>query len=154
MTPKPKAPVWLREAFRDGVDERALFHGAREWRCNCDLAQHDPLRRPCSGRMERFHFIPRQRVESALGEMLRGAAVTRKDVEEIQLVGAWDCRNGGLACEGHHRRFDHHLTPTLRIEARDVPRHVLDFTRERGLEIEFARRFLGAEVSGRWGLVF
>lgn len=78
---KPKAPRWLTEAFRDGVDEfvynRQVSTGpherlirARGQHPSCWLAPHDPKQRPCSGPMERFHFISRQRVENVLWDLL------------------------------------------------------------------------------------
>jgi len=122
---KPKAPAWLRESFRDGVDENysELLVADGEIcasRRFCYLAHHDD--RPCEGRLERFHYIPRQRVEHALGALLPlqfvaglGAyepdyVVVRRD---LILLAAWDPRNGGIACEAHHRRFDGHLTPAF-----------------------------------------
>ena len=30
------------------------------------------------------------------------------DPDELILIAAWDPRNGGLACEQHHRRYDQH----------------------------------------------
>jgi hypothetical protein len=71
---KPKAPVWLREAFRDGVDERlratvAPYKGANPL---CWLAQFDSKQIACCGPLERTHLIPRQRVENAFGAQLLG----------------------------------------------------------------------------------
>lgn len=169
---KPKAPRWLTEAFRDGVDERDLpnfdagpppvvtplvYAGANP---ACSLAHHDPARRPCSGPLERFHFIPRQRVENALWAMLRGGSIevspgaslagilSAAEIWDLILLAAWDPRNGGIGCEGHHRRKDNHATPPLPIDGIDVPGHVLDFTVDYGLEAEFVKHFGGAEVAG------
>jgi hypothetical protein len=93
------APAWLREAFRDGVDDREMVYrdgverfrakgrpyaGANPW---CWLAQFDPKRLPCAGQpgkvIERFHFIGRQRVEKALGALLPDytEAIAAGDVE-------------------------------------------------------------------------
>lgn len=118
---KPKAPEWLREAFRDGVDEytRAEHTGigkpyplANPW---CWLARFDPARRPCAGVLERFHYVRRQDVENAMWSQLANAIY--EDAEgliqnawdwDLILVAAWDARNGGMGCEEHHRRYDGH----------------------------------------------
>jgi hypothetical protein len=151
---KPKAPEWLREAFRDGVDERGAiafrppppaYPGADPL---CFLADHDPRRRPCSGRLERFHFISRQRVEHALAALLHetvdsttGWWILPLDTRDLILLAAWDARNGGIACEGHHRRFDAHATPTLKVPRVALPSHVLDFVGNWGLDEQVERRF-------------
>src|SRR5690349_22062507 len=85
------APAWLREAFKDGIDEREMVYrdgversrkkarpyaGANPW---CWLAQFDSRQLPCAGQpgkfIERFHFIPRQRVETVLADRLRFALI-------------------------------------------------------------------------------
>jgi len=158
---KPKAPRWLTEAFRDGVDERDLPHfddgppapvvplvyaGANP---ACWLAQHDPIQHPCSGPIERFHFIPRQRVENAMWDALLWAKVgwqsplgwrelplERAERWAIVHVAAWDARNGGLGCEHHHRRLDAHAgspsAPKIVVPFADLPGHVYEFVDERG----------------------
>lgn len=156
---KPKAPTWLREAFRDGVDERVGqgpvdFGAARivppappypAANPYCWLAQHDPARRPCSGPIERFHFIPRQRVENALAALLptfppawEGPSFTLDEAREIVLLAAWDPRNGGLGCEHHHRRFDGHAcsprAPRIVVPQHHLPYHVLAFAVAYGFE--------------------
>jgi len=99
------APAWLREAFRDGVDERegvfdseggerfrsmrkAAYSGASPW---CWLAQHDPAKQPCQGQpakmIERFHFIPRQRVGNALFALLPPAEVCHNCEDGMHRVG-------------------------------------------------------------------
>jgi hypothetical protein len=133
----------------------------------CWLARHAPEQRICSGRLERFHFIPRQRVEAGMWEQLRGAMIccpicggsgdwrdsgscegcfgagrTRLPFSEnLILLAAWDPRNGGISCVGHHRRFDNHATPSLSIPYAVLPRHVVEFVKDWGLEIEAERRF-------------
>lgn len=150
---KPKAPRWLTESFRDGVDERetmrALYDLAFKG-TGCCLAQHDPHDRPCSGRLERFHYINRQRVENALGALLprtpywhwpgeRG--ITGELRDELILLAAWDPRVGGIGCEGHHRRLDSHLTPELVIAKSALPDHLLEFATDWGLESSLEERF-------------
>lgn len=136
----------------------------------CWLAQHDERRRPCSAPLERAHLIPRQRVENALGALLPRADAAgmiacgtcnafshlvdacpdcegglihfpgnhRTDL--IQLA-AWDPRNGVIACEGHHRRFDNHATPPLFVPSLRLPAHALDFVLDWGLESQMRDRF-------------
>lgn len=78
---KPKAPAWLRESFKDGVDFRVSEeHEFSDGYYGCQLAQHDPLQRPCSGRLERFHYVNRQRIEAAMWEQLRGAVIDPCDL--------------------------------------------------------------------------
>ena len=154
MMPRPKAPAWLRESFRDGVDEQAQRTAVPRVKpalaaegfqsIYCWLAQHDPLKRPCEGRLERFHWINRQRVENALGVLLRIQVYigSEEDREYLILLAAWDARNGGIGCEAHHRRFDSHATPSLVVPRSSLPAHVEEFTADWGLELELERRFL------------
>lgn len=168
---KPKAPAWLCEAFRDGVDDREMVYrdgverfrkkqrpyaGANPW---CWLAQFDSRQLPCGGQpgkvIERFHFIPRQRVENALGALLPTVAEIlyfgewsqdRQDRAErlrrdLILLAAWDSRNGGLGCEGHHRRLDSQATPALSVPRLALPTHVEEFAADWGLESPLEDRF-------------
>lgn len=167
---KPKAPRWLTTAFAEGVVELApprpapAYPGALG---RCFLAQHDDRRRPCAGRLERIHVISRQRVENAMYGLLPDPALetvtmlhptqTRDEVaaelgdvdawhrwhDELILLAAWDPRNGGVACEGHHRRFDSHVTPTLIVHAFDLPEHVIEFAFDYGIEGQLGK-FPGA----------
>jgi len=154
---KPKAPVWLRESFRDGVEELVCGEGrpekpypaANPW---CWLAQHDPAERPCAGVLERFHFIRRQDVEAAIwqdlylavveeplptGETFRAPFLTG-EVWDLMDVVAWDARNGALACEEHHRRYDNHQVGLPRdrlvVPYAALPGRVRVFAFERGLD--------------------
>lgn len=164
---KPKAPAWLCESFRDGVDEaftaehglglpRPAYPGASPW---CWLAQFDPARRPCTEHLERFHFIPRQRVEHALWALLpaEGAWFALEDADagedcatwqflgrwDVILLAAWDSRNGGFGCEGHHRRLDKHQVSLPReqilIPYSALPGRVSQFALTFGLEHEMDR---------------
>ena len=174
--PKPKPPAWLTTAFAEGVLELAPPRPAPAYKGalgRCWLAQHDPRQRPCSGPFERFHFIPRQRVENAMEAQLpaptpcdecRGTGRAFDDVDDlnailaatpcpacfgtgtydlapVRLLAAWDPRNGGVGCEGHHRRYDSHLTPTLKLHAATLFDHTIDFIFDWGLESEAERRF-------------
>lgn len=165
---KPKAEAWLRESFAEGVDERddsnRRYYNHRQ-SPRCWLAQHDPLGIECGGRLERFHFIGRQRVEGALGDLLplhiqergydshpstEGPVAWLSDLprDEVILLAAWDPRNGGVGCEHHHRRYDGHMTPKLDIPGVVVPKHVLDFLLDYGLEREAVKKFTASEVIG------
>lgn len=164
---KPKAEAWLTEAFRDGVielmPERPIpaYKGALG---RCWLAQHDPLQRPCSGPFERFHFIPRQRVENSLWALLppdgcRFALDPLREAWEVPhsetwefggrddliLLAAWDPRNGGIGCEHHHRRYDGHAcspqAPKIVVPLSRIPGHLTRFALDWGLEHEIDRRF-------------
>lgn len=149
---KPKAPRWLTEAFAVGVVEQTALRpspgAGRTDIWDCWLAPHDPRHRPCSGRcLERFHFVNRQRVENALGALLPSPPEVfhRGEVEPdrrvLILLAAWDPRNGGIACEGHHRRLDSHATPELIVPHQTLPEHVIEFAADWGLESEIERRF-------------
>lgn len=151
-----KAPRELTEAFRDGVDEResaAYFDDGIT--PVCWLAQFDKAQRPCEGRFERFHFIGRQRVEHALGSWLLGAVryewksfgefLTPGEQQAICHLAAWDCRNGGIACELHHRKFDSHLvslpSEEIVVPRSALPEHVEEFAADWGLEDELEAKF-------------
>lgn len=179
------APAWLREAFRDGVDDREMvyrdgverarkkgapYRAANPW---CWLAQFDPKRLPCAGQdghlIERFHFLRRQTVEDVVGRQLLacglcdfgkleipgegqatcppcgGRGIPGRLRAELILLAAWDARNGGLACEHHHRRYDNHAcspsAPAIEVPFHRVPDHVFDFTWHWGLEDLFEDAF-------------
>lgn len=157
---KPKAPRWLTESFRDGVDERyavevADIHDEQPLPCWCWLAQFDPAGKPCEGKLERFHFVRRQTVESALGALLPEAyelvldalylarpdeLVPQRRIDWTDTIhaAAWDPRNGGIACEAHHRRLDSALVPLpseqLIVPYEALPEHVLEFADDYGFE--------------------
>lgn len=136
---KAKAPGWLRESFKDGIDERfweppiyvgptqGVYPGAN---ARCQLAYHDPLRRPCSGRLERFHWVNRQRIERAMDALLPRDTTFDENMERAGLVllAAWDSRIGAIACEEHHRRFDNHATPPLIVPYEALPSHVIEWS--------------------------
>lgn len=151
---KPKAPVWLRQAFRDGVIElmpdrpAAAYKGALG---RCWLAQFDGYRRPCEGPFERFHFVNRQRVENSLWALMPYNPVDigdpasifdpRLDKADLILLAAWDPRNGGVACEAHHRRLDSHAMPALILPQECLPGHVIEFAEDWGIESQLEARF-------------
>lgn len=151
---RPKAPRWLTEAFRDGIDERdtvVVSSGERKY-YGCQLAQHDPLERPCLGRLERIHWIGRQRVENAMWDAFFGALyldeadcpvpVPFDSVWELTLLAGWDPRNGGIACaDEHHARLDSHREPRLIIPASVLPNCVHDFAADWGLESQLEARY-------------
>lgn len=143
----PEAPAWLRKAFADGVDEAELatfdgrppvamvstaYAGAHP---NCWLASFDDRRRPCEGKLERFHFIGRQRVRNLLWDALLYAVYTETgeifETRETIMLAEWDARNGGIACEHHHRRFDSHAcspkAPKIVVPYEALPSRVVHF---------------------------
>lgn len=158
---KPKAPRWLTEAFRDGVDEFLNLEDPtwhhRPSQYPCWLAPHDPAGHECTGPLERFHFIPRQRVENALGALLpQNAAGWSAEARErgglgfpeprdLILVAAWDPRNGAHGCEHHHRRFDGHAlspeAPKIIVAAAALPERVNNFVDDYGLLSDYFGRF-------------
>lgn len=138
-----EAPAWLRKAFADGVDEEvmaaedeglllAAHSGASRY---CWLAHYDERRQPCEGKLERFHFIGRQRVRNLLWDALLYAvyAETQEifETRETIMLAEWDARNGGMACEHHHRRFDGHnvspRAPKITVPYEAVPSRVIHF---------------------------
>lgn len=146
---KPKPPAWLTTAFAEGVVELAparpapAYNGALG---RCWLAQHDERRRQCSGRLERAHLIPRQRVENALGALLPEDRYYLPDyglsddvIRDLILLAAWDPRNGVVACEAHHRRFDSHLTPALAVRYEHLPSHLIQFAFDWGIDSQLDR---------------
>jgi hypothetical protein len=144
--PEPKAPAWLRESFAEGVAKLApprpipAYRGALGV---CWLAQFDERRRACTGRLERAHLVPRQRVENALGALLPGVCIdfSAEDRIDLTLLAAWDPRNGIVACEGMHRRFDSHATPPLTVPRDALPGHLTDWAEDYGLEHLLDDRF-------------
>ncbi len=137
-----RPPNWITASFRDGVDARygsGLGIPYRYASPLCWLAQHDPHRRPCQGRLERFHFMPRQRVRNLLSAVLPYPLneASRKLMREIILLAEWDSRTGAIGCEGHHRRFDSHITPKLTIPYEVLPLHVLEYGEDWGFDLTY-----------------
>lgn len=106
------------------------------------------------GRLERFHWINRQRAANALSALLPISAIDLRRIapppedchvfdddevaDLIQLV-EWDPRNSDLGCEGHHRRFDNHLTPSLTVRYERLPSHLIQFAFDWGIEAQLDR---------------
>ncbi len=156
MSRRRTPPAELTEAFREQAfvlfthfgPEAAgqplrLYDGGPA----CWLKQHDPLDRPCSGTLEAFHFIGRQRIRNVLRlqlttGLLADGAIDPLDVDDLVEQAEWDPRNGGPGCTGHHRRFDNHATPGLQITATALPGPVRAFVLDWGFELEVERKFL------------
>lgn len=142
---RAKAPRWLTTAFAEGVVELAATRPAPAYPGavgRCWLAQHDERRRPCSGPFERFHFISRQRVRHALGALLPwGAAGTEEwnHFSDLLQLAEWDPRNAEVGCEGHHRRFDSHLTPPLIVPYSALPARTIYFAFDWGIDDQLNR---------------
>jgi hypothetical protein len=114
----------------------------------CWLAQFDEYERPCSGELEVFHFISRQRIRNVLSPLLLEASfddsfelVSRELLADLVELAEWDPRNAGPGCEGHHRRFDSHRTPELKVPLEALPHQLGPFLWERGLLSEAERKF-------------
>lgn len=149
-----KAPRWLTESFAQGIDERELivFDAGEPV---CWLAQFDPSEKPCEGKFERFHFVRRQTVEDALWLALQGLEedgpvehswyIHPAPDPDLIHVAAWDPRNGGIACEAHHRRLDSHLVPLpseqLSVPYEALPEHVIEFSEDYGLEDQLEAKY-------------
>jgi hypothetical protein len=164
MAKRRTPPSYLTEQFREvafafytsGGPQGAgtplrLYEGGPA----CWLKQFDPLDRPCSGELEAFHFIGRQRIRSVLRHQLALGLETlglflREDVDDLVELAEWDSRNGGPACTGHHRRFDSHATPALVLPAWVTPGPFREFIREWGLETEVERKFSELERATHW----
>jgi len=71
-------------------------------------------------------------VAKAHGELVGSGAL--RPLADLILLAAWDPRNGGVGCEGHHRRFDHHLTPALPVRYEALPPHVVQFAFDWGID--------------------
>lgn len=106
---------------------------AREVGRSCFLAPFDPQNQSCCGRWEAFHFFGRQEVRNS-------PALYGLEREFVELI-EWDCRNVGLGCEGHHRRFDLHSTPALVLPRIALPEDTLEYIDDYGLENLAERRF-------------
>lgn len=106
---------------------------AREVGRSCFLEPFDKESRECFGRFEALHFFGRQE--------LRNAPCFYGLEREIMELIEWDVRNAALGCEGHHRRFDRHATPTLILPRSALPADTEEFVVERGIESLAERRF-------------
>jgi len=131
-----KAPAELRAAFHHEALRRryaTMFLGGQS---ACWLAIHDPLKRPCKGRWEAFHFLGRQ-------EIRHHPAFVGLDPEIVMLI-EWDPRLGGPGCVEHHRRYDRHVIVPhgdLVVPRFAVPEDVEECIAERGLDSIADRRF-------------
>lgn len=118
----------------------------------CWLAQFDAFERPCSGELEAFHFIGRQRIRNVLRPLLltdlwADGAIDPADVDDLVELAEWDPRNAGPGCEGHHRRFDSHLTPKLEVPLEALPFPAVLFVCEWGFDTEAERKFTGSPAA-------
>lgn len=155
MSRRPTPPAELTEAFREQAftifthfgpegagQPLRLYDGGPA----CWLKQHDPLDRPCSGKLEAFHFVGRQRIRNVLRpllatDLLADGAIDPL-VDDLVELAEWDPRSGGPGCTGHHRRFDNHATPDLKIPAVALPSPARAFVLDWGFEMEVERKFL------------
>lgn len=91
-----------------------------------DVGECEDVHRP-----QGAHWIKRQRVETVVRMMQMELSFGVSDWQEL---AAWDPRNGVCACVRHHQRFDSQRMPPLVVPRLLVPRHVVDFTDDWGLE--------------------
>ena len=130
--------AWLTDLYAGfyaaGI-ERAQHVGRRG--SACWLGRYDPLRLPCEGRIELCHAVNEQRVRNALYALLP----TTPDRDDWLLMAAWDPRLAIPGCEGHHRRFDSHLTPPLVIPRHLAPASAVEWAADWGLESQLEARF-------------
>lgn len=155
---RPTPPRELTEAFRETAFAYFTHHGPEvpgqplrlyDGGPACWLKQFDPLDRPCSGDLEAFHFIGRQRVRNVLRRQLTtdplaAAAIDAFDIDGLVELAEWDPRNAGPGCTGHHRRFDNHATPDLKLSAVVLPAPAREFVLDWGFEVEAERKFSAA----------
>lgn len=105
---------------------------------------------PAEGPIQGAHWIKRQRAERDV-KRLAEWAVEYQDptrisafyidhvlAEEIAQLAGWDPRNGVPACQRHHTVFDSQRVPLpseqIVVPRLLVPRHVIEFSEEKGLE--------------------
>ena len=121
-------------------DLQLAFHDHAGWYRNargkraCWLWQFDDRHHPCSGRLEAIHLLGRQRVRNRLYGL----------EPELVAQAEWDSRNAALGCTHHHRRFDSHATPPLRVPVYALRREALDFVTDWGLESDAEAKFTGS----------
>lgn len=120
-------------------DLQLAFHDHAGWYRNargkraCWLWQYDDRHAFCEGRLEAIHLIGRQRVRNRL------FGVDPEIVEQAE----WDPRNAALGCTLHHRRFDSHATPPLRVPVHALRRQAFEFITDHGLETDAEAKFTG-----------
>lgn len=114
-------------------------------RSGCWFA-HRPGAGPCSGRLQRAHWIKQQVLRREVGPLALDCPTCGAPAGEhcarwpklscggrvlaLQAV-LWDPRVWTLICETHHRALDH--ARTLRVDRVELPRGVEEYAAERGL---------------------
>lgn len=122
----------LRELRAAWIDHAGWYRNGRGKRA-CWLWQFDDRHFDCAGRLEGIHLIGRQRLRNRLYGV----------DPEIVTLAEWDPRNAALGCTRHHRRFDSHATPPLRVPVHALRREALDFIADWGLETDAEAKFTG-----------
>lgn len=131
--------AWAR-AVKMAEAPNGMMRAATCWfaRHRAELEEFGVNVGPCEGWIEGAHWIKRQRVEKTVLDMqpveLDGFFLKLSDRMDLAHLAAWDARNGVAGCEGHHPRFDSQRMPPLVVPRLLVPRHVVDFTDDWGLE--------------------
>jgi hypothetical protein len=134
---RPTPPRYLTEAFRtaglswylhgdQAPDQVLRLHDGGP---ACWLAQFDHLDRPCSGELEVFHFIGRQRIRNILRQVL---------ATDLWADGAID-------------PIDNHLTPALEVPLDALPVQAIDFICDWGFDLEAERAFSASQAGAAAG---
>jgi hypothetical protein len=149
-------PSHLTEAFREEAFARFTHFGPEDGSGYplrlynggpaCWLKQFDLLDRACSDELEACHVIGRQRIRNVLGgllvpDALNPTAVDVLDIDDLVELAEWDPRNSVPGCSHHHRRFDSHATPDLKVPAQQLFAPNRAFVLDWGLESEAERKF-------------
>lgn len=134
----------LRELRAAWIDHAGWYRNARGKRA-CWLWQFDDRHFDCAGRLEGIHLIGRQRLRERLWGVMPWdeLVITAELAREIIVNAEWDPRNAALGCTLHHRRFDSHATPPLRVPIHALRREALDFIADYGLESDAEAKFTG-----------
>lgn len=153
---RPTPPRYLTEAFREEAFNRYIHHGRGDGNGYplrlydggpaCWLKQLDPLDKDCGGDLEACHVIGRQRIRNVLRgllvpDALNPEAIDILDVDDLVELAEWDPRNGVPGCSHHHRRFDSHATPDLKVPAQQLLAPSREFVLEWGFESEVEQKF-------------
>lgn len=136
-----KPPPGIAAAFHKAAMTRPRSPMFIDQRPVCWLAPFDPLKRPCKGRWEAFHFFGKQEVRNS------PALYGLEDPEQMMLI-EYDDRNAGPGCVEHHRRLDKQADAGpetgIVVPRLALPWDVEEFIAEYGFEILAESRFPAA----------
>lgn len=142
---KPEPPTWLKDGFWLAAGELAGDRSRRKLP-PCWLADHDPRRRRCKGRLQACHLINAQRIRNTLvPRLLDLDAQTHSPglLAEVIVQAEMDPRLAVPGCEVHHPAFDHHSVGLPRhqlvVPRAALPEPFLEYCAEYELEVELDR---------------